>query len=157
MHPQKHITILLLSMASASAFAQEPAQSISRSESRPQIDAPAQYFTGRARITPQFDANALAPVTGGFVTFEPGARSAWHTHPTGQRLLITSGVGRTQAWGGPVVEVHAGDVIWCPPGVKHWHGASPTQPMTHLALSGTVDGKNVVWMEKVTDAQYADK
>jgi quercetin dioxygenase-like cupin family protein len=145
-----------LQLASSVAFAAEPTYTVSRSETRLQVDAPAAYFTGKARITPQFDANAVASMTGGYVAFEPGARSAWHTHPAGQRLLVTSGVGRTQAWGGPVIDIRAGDVVWCPPGVKHWHGASPTQGMTHLALTGTVDGKNVQWMEKVTDAQYTD-
>lgn len=154
MHSIKSITMIVLMLAAAGVLAEEPKQTISRSEARPQVDAPAQYFTGHVRITPQFDPNTVAPIAGGYVSFEPGARSAWHTHPTGQRLLVTSGVGLTQVWGGPVVEVHAGDVIWCPPGVKHWHGASPTQAMTHLALTGTVDGKNVVWMEKVTDEQY---
>lgn len=146
----------LLMLVSAAAGAAEPTQTISRSATRPEVDGPAAYFTGKARITPQFEANATTPVTGGYVTFAPSARSAWHTHPAGQRLLIVSGVGRTQVWGGPVVELHAGDVVWCPPGVKHWHGASPTQGMTQLALTGNVDGKNVQWLEKVTDAQYGD-
>ena len=90
-------------------------------------------------------------------TFEPGARSNWHTHPTGQHLIVTSGVGWTQEWHGPIVEIRAGDVVWCPPGVKHWHGATPTTAMTHLALTGTVGGKNVEWLEKVTDEQYHGK
>jgi quercetin dioxygenase-like cupin family protein len=89
------------------------------------------------------------------VTFEPGARSNWHTHPSGQRLLVVSGVGLTQEWGKAVQEVRAGDMLWCPPGVKHWHGAGPTAAMSHLAITGTTrDGKNVNWMEKVTDEQY---
>lgn len=89
------------------------------------------------------------------VTFEPSARSAWRTHPAGQYLIVTSGIGRTQEWGGPVTEIYAGDVVWCPPGVKHWHGATPGTAMTHLAFTGTMaDGKNVTWMEKVTDEQY---
>jgi quercetin dioxygenase-like cupin family protein len=139
--------------ATATAAAQAQ-QSISRADSRPTVDAPAQYFTGKARITPQFGASAQAPITGGYVTFDAGARSNWHTHPNGQRLLITAGSGRTQQWGGPVVELHAGDVVWCPPGVKHWHGAAPTENMTHLALTGSVADRNVVWMEAVTDAEY---
>jgi quercetin dioxygenase-like cupin family protein len=101
-----------------------------------------------------FAADDTNPVTGGYVTFEPGARSAWHTHPVGQRLIVTAGAGLTQEWGGPVREIHTGDVIWCPPGIKPWHGASPTTAMTHLALTGTVKGKNVNWMEKVGDEQY---
>jgi quercetin dioxygenase-like cupin family protein len=88
------------------------------------------------------------------VTFEPGSRSAWHTHPAGQRLVVKSGVGLTQEWGKPTQAIRPGDVVWCPPGVKHWHGASPTTAMTHLAVTGTEDGKNVTWMEKVTDEQY---
>jgi quercetin dioxygenase-like cupin family protein len=88
------------------------------------------------------------------VTFEPGARSAWHTHPTGQHLIVTSGVGWTQEWSGPVVEIRAGDVVWCPPAVKHWHGATPTTAMTHIALTGTAGGKNADWLEKVSDEQY---
>ena len=95
--------------------------------------------------------------SGAYVTFEPGARSAWHTHPTGQHLIVTAGVGRTQAWGGPIEEIKAGDVIWCPPQVKHWHGASPTTAMTHIAITGTINGKNVEWMEQVTDEQYHGK
>jgi quercetin dioxygenase-like cupin family protein len=117
-------------------------------------ERPAEYFTGNVRVDPLFGANESAPYSGGYVTFEPGARSNWHTHPTGQRLIVTHGVGRTQEWGGPIVEVRAGDHIWCPPGVKHWHGASPTTAMTHIALTGTRDGKSVEWMEKVTDEQY---
>src|SRR5438445_3645579 len=89
-----------------------------------------------------------------YVTFEPGARSAWHTHPTGQHLIVTAGVGRTQESGCPIEEIKAGDVIWCSPTIKHWHGASPTTAMTHIAITGTVNGKNVEWMEKVTDEQY---
>lgn len=150
----KSFSMLLLSTLALSALAQEEWQSVSRSATRAQVDAPTQFFTGGVRITPQFDATPSTPFSGGYVTFEPGARSAWHTHPSGQRLLVTSGVGRTQVWGGPVIEIREGDVIWCPPGVKHWHGAAPGQAMTHLALTGSVEGKNVSWMEKVTDEQY---
>ncbi|MCC3261927.1 cupin domain-containing protein, partial [Paenibacillus polymyxa] len=110
--------------------------------------------TGRARIDPVWPADKNINASGGLVTFEPGARSAWHTHPAGQRLVVTSGVGLTQEWGKPVQVIRPGDVVWCPPGVKHWHGAAPGTAMTHLAITGTVDGKNVTWMEKVTDAQY---
>jgi quercetin dioxygenase-like cupin family protein len=101
-----------------------------------------------------FPAKDTAPFSGAYVTFEPGARSAWHTHPAGQHLIVTSGVGWTQEWDGPTVEIRAGDVVWCPPGVKHWHGASLTTAMTHIALTGTVGGKNVEWLEKVTEEQY---
>ena len=93
-------------------------------------------------------------MSGGSVTFQPGARSAWHIHPAGQHLIVTSGTGWTQQWGGPIVDVHAGDVIVCPPGVKHWHGATPTTAMTHIAITGNQHGKNVEWMEKVSNEQY---
>jgi len=129
-------------------------QTLYRAGSQASAKGPAEYFTGNVRIDPLFPANDSTPVSGAYVTFEPGARSAWHTHPAGQHLVVTAGVGWTQVWGGPVVEIHPGDVIWCPPGVKHWHGATPTASMTHLALTGTLDGKNVEWMEKVTDEQY---
>jgi quercetin dioxygenase-like cupin family protein len=115
---------------------------------------PAEYFTGNVRVEPLFAAKDMAPFSGAYVTFEPAARSAWHTHPAGQHLIVTSGVGWTQESGGPVVEVRAGDVVWCPPGVKHWHGATPTTALTHIALTGTVGGKNVDWLEKVSDEQY---
>jgi 4-carboxymuconolactone decarboxylase len=117
--------------------------------------APMDHFTGRARVAPLFPADADINASGAYVTFEPGARSAWHTHPAGQRLVVTSGVGLTQEWGKPVLEIRPGDVVWCPPGVKHWHGAAPTITMTHLAVTGSVDGKSVTWMEKVTDVQYS--
>jgi quercetin dioxygenase-like cupin family protein len=130
------------------------AQTIARAGSQPSVAGPADFFTGRARIDPAWDANKDINTSGGLVTFEPGARSAWHTHPAGQYLMVTAGVGRTQEEGKPIQELRPGDVVWCPPGVKHWHGASPTTAMTHLAVTGTVDGKNVTWMEKVSDAHY---
>jgi quercetin dioxygenase-like cupin family protein len=129
-------------------------QAISRAGSQPSAKGLADYFTGNVRVDPLFPANESMPVSAGYVTFEPGARSAWHTHPAGQRLIVTAGVGLTQEWGGPIVEIRAGDVVLCPPGVKHWHGASPHSAMTHIAVTGNVDGKNVEWMEKVTDEQY---
>ncbi len=131
-----------------------PMQIITRAGSQPPSKGPAEYFTGNVTVAPQFAANAAAPYSGHLVTFEARARSAWHTHPAGQRLVVTAGVGRTAQWGGPVQEIKTGDVVWCPPGIKHWHGASPTTAMTHLALSGTVNDQNVEWMEKVSDAQY---
>ena len=129
-------------------------QTISRAGSQASTKGPPEYFTGKVRIDPLFPGNDTAHFSGSYVTFEPGARSAWHIHPTGQHLIVTSGVGRTQEWGGPIEEIKAGDVIWCPPKIKHWHGASPTTAMTHIAITGTVNGKNVEWMEKVTDEQY---
>lgn len=130
-------------------------QQITRAGDQPSVAGPAEYFIGRVRIDPVWPADKNINASGGLVTFEPGARSAWHTHPAGQRLVVTSGVGLTQEWGKPVQVIRPGDVVWCPPGVKHWHGASPDTAMTHLAITGTVDGKNVTWMEKVTDEQYS--
>jgi 4-carboxymuconolactone decarboxylase len=129
-------------------------QMITRSGSQASSAGPAEYFTGDVRVQPLFAEEDTAAYGGAYVTFAPGARSAWHTHPAGQRLIVTEGVGRTQQWGGPIEEIRAGDVVWCPPGVKHWHGASPTSAMTHIALTGVCDGQNVEWLEKVTDQQY---
>jgi quercetin dioxygenase-like cupin family protein len=160
----KHTAILLavpalvLSVAFAgraqNAQAGRPSQTIFRAGSQPPSKGPAEYFTGNVTVAPLFPADASAPYSGADVTFEAGARSAWHTHPAGQRLVVTAGTGRTAEWGGSVREIKAGDVIWCPPRVKHWHGASPTTAITHIALTNSVDNKVVEWMEKVTDAQY---
>ena len=158
------VLVLLLSLlVSVSAFtgkamaAEEVAalQTVIRAGSQPSFKGPAQYFTGDVQVDPLFPADEATNFSGAYVTFEPGARSAWHVHPAGQRLIVTAGVGWTQEWGGPVIEIRAGDVVWCPPGVKHWHGASPSTQMTHLTLTGVLDGKNVVWMEKVSDEQYS--
>ena len=139
------------------AEANKKSQTISRAGSQPSLKGSAEYFTGNVRVDPLFPAKDSAPFSGAYVTFEPGARSAWHVHPTGQHLIVTSGVGRTQEQGGALEEIKAGDVIWCSPTVKHWHGASPTTAMTHIAITGIKDGKSVVWMEKVTDEQYNGK
>ncbi|CAJ0715044.1 hypothetical protein LMG6871_01311 [Ralstonia edaphis] len=130
------------------------AQQITRAGDQASVAGSAEYFTGQVRIDPVWPADKNINASGGLVTFEPGARSAWHMHPAGQRLVVTSGVGFSQEWGKPVRIIRPGDVVWCPPGVKHWHGAGPSTAMTHLAITGTVDGKNVTWMEKVTDEQY---
>jgi 4-carboxymuconolactone decarboxylase len=143
---------LVSSLAMASAFAQS--QTITRAGSQPSTAGPEANFTGKVRVDPLFAARDGGP-SGGSVTFEPGARSAWHTHPAGQTLIVTAGEGRTQSWGGPVEVIRAGDVVNCPPGVKHWHGAAPNSRMTHIALTQPRDGKNVEWLEKVSDAQYA--
>jgi quercetin dioxygenase-like cupin family protein len=127
---------------------------IKRNGSQPSAKGPAEYFTGTARIDPLFEPPEPARVRGASVTFEPGARSAWHTHPLGQTLLVTSGFGWTQCWGEPKQEIRPGDVIWCPPGKKHWHGATPTTAMTHIAIQEALDGRVVDWMEKVSDEQY---
>jgi quercetin dioxygenase-like cupin family protein len=131
-----------------------PTVEIKRNGSQPSAKGQADYFTGSARIDPLFQAPDPARVTCASVTFEPGARAAWHTHPLGQTLIVTSGRGWVQAWGGPVKEIHPGDVVWFPPGEKHWHGATPTTAMTHIALQEALDGKVVDWMEQVSDEQY---
>lgn len=132
----------------------KPSQTIMRAGSQASSKGPAEYFNGNVRVSPLFPANPSTPVSGHYVSFEAGARSAWHTHPAGQHLIVTAGAGLTQEWGGPVTEIREGDVVWCPPGVKHWHGASPTTALTHIALTGMVNGKNVEWLEKVSDEQY---
>lgn len=136
------------------AEANQHSQTMIRAGSEPSYTAPSKYFTGNAQVDPLCPATDLIPFSAAYVTFEPGAHTAWHIHPAGQRLIVTAGVGLTQEWGGPVIEVHPGDVIWCPPGVKHWHGASPSTAMTHLAMSGVFNGKSVEWLEKVSDDQY---
>lgn len=127
---------------------------ISRAGSRPVTPGPAKFFTGSAKVEQLFPADAPSRVSGGVVTFAPGARSAWHTHPFGQILLITAGNGRVQMEGGPVQEVHAGDVVRIPPHVKHWHGAAPNSSMTHIAIQENLDGVAVDWLEPVKDQQY---
>jgi quercetin dioxygenase-like cupin family protein len=127
---------------------------IKRSGSQPSGKGPAEYFTGNVRIDPLNQTTAPARVLAVTVTFEPGARTAWHTHPLGQTLIITSGCGWVQSEGGPKQEIRPGDVVWCPPGEKHWHGATPTSAMTHIAIVEQLDGKTVEWMEQVSDEQY---
>lgn len=127
---------------------------IKRSGTEESRKASAQWFTGSARIDPLFQAPEPARVSGGHVTFEPGARTAWHTHPLGQTLIITSGLGWVQRDGGPIEEVRSGDVVWFPPGEKHWHGASASTAMTHIAIQESLNGKNVDWLNQVSDEQY---
>lgn len=129
-------------------------QEITRIGTQNTLAGPEQFFTGYVQINPVWAADEHINTSGAYVSFSPGARSAWHTHPAGQRLVIISGVGLVQEWGKPIQAVYPGDVVNCPPGVKHWHGAAPNVSMTHLAVTGTLDGKNVNWMEKVTDEQY---
>jgi len=128
---------------------------IRRIGAQPSSKGSAQYFTGAVRVDALFDASAPARVVGACVTFEPGARTAWHTHPLGQTLIVTAGCGRVQREGGPVEEIRPGDVVWIPPGEKHWHGAAPTTAMTHIAIQERLDGKTVEWLEQVSDAQYS--
>jgi quercetin dioxygenase-like cupin family protein len=131
-----------------------PRMEIKRNGSQPSGRGPAEYFTGSVRVDPLFQAPDPARASGASVTFEPGARTAWHTHPLGQTLIVMFGLGWVQHWDGPVEEIRPGDVVWFPPGEKHWHGATPTTPMTHIAIQEKLDGKAVDWMEKVTDEQY---
>ena len=127
---------------------------IKRSGSQPSGKGPSEYFTGAVRIDPLFQAKDPTRAAGNSVTFEPGARTAWHTHPLGQTLIVTAGCGRVQRWGGTIEEIRPGDVIWFEPGEKHWHGAAPTTAMTHIAIQEQLNGKAVDWMEKVSDEQY---
>lgn len=131
-------------------------QQIRRANSQASMVGPEAYFSGQVRVDPLFPASDEVNASGAYVSFEAGARSAWHTHPAGQRLVVMSGVGLTQEWGKPVQRILPGDVIICPPGVKHWHGAAPHSAMMHLAVTGSVDGKNVEWLEKVSDTQYLE-
>jgi quercetin dioxygenase-like cupin family protein len=127
---------------------------IRRAGSQPSGKGPAEWFTGTVRIDPLFEASEPARALGASVTFEPGARTAWHTHPLGQTLIVTAGCGRAQRVGGPIEEIRPGDVVSFEAGEKHWHGASPTTAMAHIAVQEQLDGKAVDWLEKVTDAQY---
>ncbi len=156
----------LLFAGAGSATAQGPARPgdgsrhgaatmvITRKADRTTIAGPAEWFTGTVTITGQFQRSAPSRVGGAIVHFEPGARTAWHTHPLGQTLIVTEGVGWTQVEGGDVVEFHAGDQLWCPADRKHWHGATPTSAMTHIAIQESQDGSPVTWLEHVTDADY---
>jgi quercetin dioxygenase-like cupin family protein len=154
---------LLTSIAALSvlAVADAPAQSrapesviITRNGAQAPTQGSADYFTGRVRVDPLFQPQAPARTSGGLVTFEPGARSAWHTHPLGQTLFVTAGKGWVQEWGRPKREINPGDVVWIPPSVKHWHGAGGTTALSHIALQEAQDGKAVDWLEHVSDAQY---
>ncbi len=128
---------------------------IKRNGSQTSAKGPVEYFTGTVRIDAPFKTEAPARASGATVTFEPGARTAWHTHPLGQTLIVTFGCGRVQREGGPVEDIRAGDIVWFPPGEKHWHGAAPGTAMSHITIAEALDGKVVDWMEKVSDAQYA--
>ena len=144
----------MLATGLAGVAAAQQAMQIFPSGSRPSAKGPEAYFTGSVRVDPQFAAPDQTSLSAGHVTFEPGARSAWHSHPAGQLLIITSGKGWVQEANGAKREVNVGDVIWTPPSVKHWHGATDGNAMSHYAIQESVNGKNVEWMEKVTDDQY---
>jgi quercetin dioxygenase-like cupin family protein len=157
-------TALAAGVSASAALAGAQAQSnfhqglsvmkITRSNSQPSRKGPEEYFTGSVRIDAPFSASAPARVGGATVTFEPAARTAWHTHPLGQTIIVTAGCGWVQVEGGAKEEVRPGDIVWFPPGVRHWHGATPTIGMSHIAIAEALDGKTVDWLEKVTDEQY---
>ena len=147
------VSSLTVTCACAQAAGGGPGQSISRAGSQKPSIGSAEFFTGAVTVESLFPSRPGFPSAAN-VSFAPGARSAWHTHPAGQQLIVIAGRGFTQEWGGPITEIKAGDVVWCPPGVKHWHGAAPDSPMTHTAVTAFVGDKNVEWMEKVTDEQY---
>ena len=146
---------LAIVLATASASAQDNREVVvTRAGSQPPSVGPTSSFTGSVRVEGRFLALAPGRVSGGTVTFEPGARTAWHTHPLGQTLIVTAGVGLVQHWGGPVREIRPGDVVWIPADVKHWHGAAPATGMSHIAISESLNGTTVTWMEHVSDEQY---
>lgn len=144
---------MLIPIASALAQANQDIVVQYAGSQKPSVGA-AQNFTGAVRVDGRFQGRAPARVSGGTVSFEPGARTAWHTHPLGQTLIVTAGTGLVQHWGGAIQEIRPGDIVWIPPGVKHWHGAVPTAGMTHVAISEAQDGKTVDWLEHVSDEQY---
>jgi quercetin dioxygenase-like cupin family protein len=148
------IAVPCLLFASAAGAVEDGKVRITPNGSQPSAAGPAENFTGSVRVDSRFQGEAPARISGGVVTFEPGARTAWHTHPLGQTLIVTAGKGLVQEWGGTVKEIQPGDVAWIPPGVKHWHGATPTTGMSHVAVSESLDGKSVEWLEKVSDEQY---
>jgi quercetin dioxygenase-like cupin family protein len=152
------LIVMFLALCTNAVFAQQTVQEtetqvIARNGAQPSSAGNASMFTGSVRIEPLFQPNAADPTFGAIVTFEPGARTLWHIHGAGQRLIVISGAGLTQAWGGAVEEIRPGDVVWCPPGVKHWHGASPANAMSHIALT-PAGGEPVQWLERVSDDQY---
>lgn len=149
------VSLLMAASGSQGQTPKDPgAIQIIHSGSQPSYQAPAEHFTGTVRVDPLFRAKAPGHVGGALVTFEPGARTAWHTHPLGQILIVTAGRGLVQRSGDPVQEIQKGDVVWIPAGQKHWHGAAPDSSMAHIAIVEQLDGKSVQWMEKVSDAQY---
>jgi quercetin dioxygenase-like cupin family protein len=163
---RKIILILAFSLLAASlAYAGsektseqgKASQTVYRAGSQTSFKGPQNLFTGEVQVDLLFPANETAHYSGAYVTFQPGARTSWHLHPAGQHMIVVSGVGLTGTRDGKIVKFKAGDTIWCPPGIDHWHGATPDSPMTHLVITGMLDGKNVIWKEKVSDAQYHGK
>jgi len=150
----KLLTAAVVSLSMLTSVRTPQPITITRAGSQPSRKGPTESFTGSVRIDPLFQPSAPSRTSGAYVTFEPGARTAWHTHPLGQTLLVTAGAGRVQRWGGPIEEIRPGDVVLIPPGEKHWHGAAPGTGMTHIAITEELDGKVVEWMEKVSDEQY---
>lgn len=151
---------LLMVVTSSHAVAAErnrPAQAVYPAGSQKSFKGPDNLFTGDVQVDLLFPANETAHYSGAYVTFQPGARTAWHLHPAGQHMVVTSGVGLTGTRDGKIVTIKAGDALWCPPNIDHWHGATPDTPMTHLVITGDLAGKNVIWKEKVTDEQYSGK
>ncbi|TSD83123.1 cupin domain-containing protein [Mycobacterium sp. KBS0706] len=148
-------TIVSIVLCASAASAQSNQMiTVTRPGSQPSAAGPAENFTGSVRVDSRFQGTAPARIGGGIVTFEPGARTAWHSHPLGQTLIVTAGVGLVQEWDGPVQDIRPGDIVWIPPGVKHWHGATSANGMSHIAVSEALDGKAVEWMEQVTEEQY---
>lgn len=147
------LTVLLFSSTPALAVTQNKV-TVSQAGSQPTTIGAAEYFTGTAKVDSRFQRDAPARIGGGIVSFEAGARTAWHTHPLGQTLIVSSGRGWVQQWESSAQQIKTGDVVWIPPGVKHWHGASANEAMAHIAVAESLDGKSVTWMEKVTDEQY---
>ncbi|MGH8780035.1 (R)-mandelonitrile lyase [Paraburkholderia sp.] len=149
------VTTLALLLGVPAAWAQENRViTVMHAGSQPSTQGSADHFTGSVQVDSRFQGEAPARIGGAIVTFEPGARTAWHTHPLGQTLIVTAGMGLVQQWGGPIQVIKPGDVVWIPPEVKHWHGATRTTGMTHIAIAEALDGKSVDWMELVADAQY---
>jgi quercetin dioxygenase-like cupin family protein len=143
-------------IATAVAADELPGVRVTRVGTQASAAGPVDFFSGTVRVDSPFKGSGQARVSGATVTFEPGARTAWHTHPLGQTLIVTAGAGRVQQWGSPVQEIRVGDTVWIPPGVKHWHGASRSTAMSHIAIAEILDGKVVEWMEKVSDEQYGN-
>ena len=154
MMPATIAIVALGAVAASSAVQQDRTVVVTKAGSQPSVAGNADNFTGTVRVDSRFQQADPARVGGAIVTFQPGARTAWHSHPLGQTLIVTAGSGLVQHWGGPIQQIEVGDTVWIPPGVKHWHGAGPATSMAHVAISEALDGRSVTWMEQVTDEQY---